>query len=70
MALIIGTGDELSEFCREINAGGLGEMDKGNLVKKIGEPLAILLPRETKSYNSIVERFVAHTDLGSQRLFG
>ena len=43
-------------------------MEEGDLVKHVGEPLALLLPVEVETPDGVVERFRSHADLGGQGL--
>ena len=62
------SGNELCELSRELYLRGLRDVQEGNLVEHVGQPLRLLLPAEVESPQRVVERFLAHGDLRRQRL--
>ena len=63
-------GDELGELGGERDVGGLGDVEQGQLVEHVGEPLALLFPVEVDAPQRVVERLGSHGHLGGEGLLG
>ena len=64
------SGYELRELARERDARRLCEMQEGQLVEHVREPLALLLPVDVQAPDSVAERLRSHVHLVGERLFG
>ena len=62
------SGNEMGELAGERYLRGLGEMQAGQFVEHVGQPLAFLLPVHVDAPEGVVQRFRAHADLRGERL--
>ena len=62
------SGDELCKFARKRDLRGLCDVEEGQFVEHVGEPLTLLLPVEVESPQCVVQWLAAHSHLGGERL--
>ena len=64
------SGNQLCKLAAEGYLRWLCAMQQRQFVEHIRQPLRLLLPVDVEAPDGVLQRFVAHIDLRSQRLFG